>query len=84
MPIDYQGRRNRLLLDIGLGMCAHCGSIEKLTVHHCDGNGLSHGIGGRQQLYKLEKEFRDGVEMKVLCDECHQEEHKQLVEDERK
>lgn len=78
MPIAYQARRNELLFTLGLGMCAHCGIVEKLTIHHCDGNGHSHGLGGIQQLHKLETDLTNGVEMIVLCRSCHEEEHRQL------
>jgi hypothetical protein len=78
MPINYIGRRNQLLYSIGLNICAHCGTGEKLTVHHCDGNGKSHSIGGRQQLTKLEKEYVAGIEMILLCSNCHELEHNAL------
>jgi hypothetical protein len=78
MPINYIGRRNQLLYAIGLNGCLHCGTDEQLTVHHCDGNGKSHGLGGRQQLVKLEKEYADGIELILLCPKCHEIEHNAL------
>jgi hypothetical protein len=79
---SYTIRRNELLWQIGLMSCAHCvgnGIInsENLEIHHVNGNGHSHGIGGTMQLIKLEKDWKDYQngnkenELIVLCHEHH-------------
>jgi hypothetical protein len=48
--------------------CAHCGTTKHLQVHHVEGNGDSHGIGGWKQLRKIEAEEKAGAYLGKLKD----------------
>lgn len=72
----YHTRRNALLVALG-NECKLCGSEYALEFHHesLDDRGRSHGIGGWQQIYRLEKEIAEGREIVLLCSDCHKKVH---------
>jgi hypothetical protein len=76
----YHKRRDLLVSELG-GLCCHCGSVRYLEFHHVGGsdNG-SHGIGGWQQLLRLEREYQEGVKLQLLCRNCHGALHAKLME----
>ena len=72
----YHIRRNALLVALG-NECKLCGSEYAIEFHHesLDDRGRSHGIGGWQHLYRLEREIADGHEIVLLCSDCHKKMH---------
>jgi hypothetical protein len=87
---SYRLRRAALLLRIAAKqdgfragphqapVCAHCGTTKGLQVHHPEGNGDSHGIGGWRQLRKIEIEEKAGIPLELLCKKDHVKEHDNL------
>jgi hypothetical protein len=75
---SYNLRRASVIITLG-GQCANCGTAVDLQVHHPEGNGDSHGIGGWKQLRKIEAEIKAGVPLELLCGrkakDCHRKEH---------
>ena len=79
----YLEARKKLLDSLG-GCCLYCQSPIQLEFHHVKGNGDSHGIGGWQQLYKIQSELRAGEDIVLLCRQCHQDLHSGMISPPRK
>lgn len=69
----YHKKRKGFIKELG-GECENCGSKEKLEFHHIHETGESDGIGGWQQLYRIEREIKKG-EIILLCKNCHLKYH---------
>lgn len=75
----YHKARSDLVARLG-GTCQRCGCAWSLQFHHnnpYDHNG-SHGIGGWQQVIKIRRELNNGIEIILLCRDCHEHVHKYM------
>lgn len=92
-PENYRTRRTVLLFEVGGHQCLWCGHPGSkgnlLEFHHCNNGAGRHGIGGRQQLVRLEQDWwewqkfhRPEHEMIVLCHRCHSWLHSKASEQE--
>jgi len=73
--INYYYKKRAKLIDRLGGHCYRCGCVDDLEFHHVNNSHKSHGIGGWQMLYRVEKELNSGVPVILLCHRCHQEVH---------
>lgn len=73
----YRQRRQKLTQLLG-GRCEKCGASDcELHFHHMDfeePNG-SHALGGWQMVYKVEAEISQGINIQLLCRDCHMKVH---------
>lgn len=70
--IDYYRQRRKELVERLGGECVECGAINDLQFHHVNPEeGNETGMGGWNHLYAIEEDLENGVEIELLCRECH-------------
>ena len=72
----YHREREKLVKKLG-GECEVCGEKDPVNLHFHHVEPVEEGsrAGGMQHLYRIRKEISNGVDIKLLCQKCHQQKH---------